>query len=456
MKNILTIILAAGKGSRMNSQLPKVLHKLADKPLLHHVYDRCAELENNSVTIVYGHGGELVKASLSHLKVNWLEQKQQLGTGHAVLQAYELINNDDTVLILYGDVPLLSQSSIACLLAKVNEKTVSLLTVTLDKPFGYGRIIRNQQGQVIKIVEEKDASSEEKAVHEVNTGIVAVHGKCLKKWLTQLFTNNAQHEYYLTDIFAMAVQDDCLIEVSQPEYVEEVLGVNDRLQLSELERFYQLNQAKILMKSGVTLKDSQRFDLRGVINSLGTDIEIDVNVVLSGQLSIGNNVSIGANTLISNSVIGDDVQILPNCIIENAVIGNSSRIGPFARIRPDTVLSDHVHIGNFVEIKKTTVGESSKINHLSYIGDAKVGAGVNIGAGTITCNYDGVNKFETIIGDGAFIGSDTQLIAPVKVGANATIGAGSTITKDTPEQQLTLSRSKQVSVVSWQRPIKKT
>ncbi|MFZ4503412.1 MAG: bifunctional UDP-N-acetylglucosamine diphosphorylase/glucosamine-1-phosphate N-acetyltransferase GlmU [Methylovulum sp.] len=456
MTKILTLILAAGKGTRMHSQLPKVLHKLAEKPLLQHVYDRCAELENNTITIVYGHGGDLVKDTLSHLNVNWIEQKQQLGTGHAVLQAYDAINNDDVVLILYGDVPLISQLSLRGLLATVNETTLSLLTVNLENPSGYGRIVRNQHGQVIRIVEEKDASPEQKTLHEVNTGIFAVQGGQLKKWLIQLSTDNAQQEYYLTDIIAMAVEEGCVIEVNQPECVQEVLGVNDRVQLSELERFYQITQAKALMKSGVSLKDPQRFDLRGIIKRLGTDIEIDVNVVLSGEISIGNNVSIGANTHISNSVIGDNVQILPNCIIENAIIGKFSRIGPFARIRPDTVLSDHVHIGNFVEIKKTTVGASSKINHLSYIGDACVGSNVNIGAGTITCNYDGVNKFETVIGDGAFIGSDTQLIAPVKVGAYATIGAGSTITKETPEHQLTLSRSKQVSVSGWQRPLKKT
>ena len=331
---------------------------------------------------------------------------------------------------------------------------MALLTVNLDNPTGYGRIVRDNAGKVTKIVEEKDASPEEKLIIEGNTGIMAVQGGRLKTWLAQLGNNNAQGEYYLTDVIEMAVADNIEVITSQPETVDEVLGVNNRVQLSHLERVYQLEQAQNLMEQGVTLLDPARFDLRGSIEALGIDIIIDVNVIIEGKNKIGNNVKIGANTQIKDSIIGDDVEILANCVLENAVVGVGSRVGPFARLRPETELADHVHIGNFVEIKKSTVATGSKINHLSYIGDTTVGSGVNIGAGTITCNYDGVNKFRTVIEDGAFIGSDTQLVAPVTIGKNATIGAGSSITKDTPENQLTLSRVKQISIAGWQRPIK--
>ncbi|MGZ8189739.1 MAG: bifunctional UDP-N-acetylglucosamine diphosphorylase/glucosamine-1-phosphate N-acetyltransferase GlmU [Methylococcaceae bacterium] len=452
---ITTIILAAGKGTRMHSDLPKVLHKIACRPLLEHVYDMSKQLANNSITIVYGHGAELVLETLKHLKANWVEQKQQLGTGHAVQQVTDLIADSDIVLILYGDVPLLKLSTVKLLISNVNDQSLALLTVNLEESTGYGRIIRNAVGGVTKIVEEKDASASEKLIKEVNTGIMAVQGVKLKKWLSQLNNSNAQGEYYLTDIIEMAVADKVVILTSQPETIDEVLGVNNRIQLSHLERVYQQEQANQLMEQGVTLKDPLRFDIRGSIDSLGQDIEIDVNVILMGKICIGNNVIIGANTQIKNSVIGDNVEILANCIIEDAVIGQGSRIGPFARLRPETVLGNDVHIGNFVEIKKSSVAENSKINHLSYIGDTTVGSKVNIGAGTITCNYDGVNKFKTIIEDGAFIGSDTQLVAPVTIGKNATIGAGSTITRDSPENQLTLSRVKQTSVTGWQRPVKK-
>jgi bifunctional UDP-N-acetylglucosamine pyrophosphorylase/glucosamine-1-phosphate N-acetyltransferase len=452
---IKTIILAAGKGTRMRSSLPKILHQIAGRPLLQHVYDMCRHLENNSIFCVIGHEAESVRESLKNLDTKWIEQQQQLGTGHAVQQVVREIDDDDTVLILYGDVPLLKLATVKCLIDKVNDNSLALLTVNIDKPFGYGRIVRDSSGKVIKIVEEKDASSDEKRITEVNTGILAVRGKKLKYWLSNLSNNNSQGEYYLTDIIEMAVADGIECITSQPQSEDEVLGVNNRIQLSHLERVYQLEQANELMERGVTLKDPARFDVRGIINSLGQDIEIDINVILEGTISLGNNVKIGANTLINNSVIADNVEILGNCVIEDAVIGKACRIGPFARIRPESELADNVHIGNFVEIKKSSIAAASKINHLSYIGDATVGSKVNIGAGTITCNYDGANKFRTVIEDGAFIGSDTQLIAPVTIGKNATIGAGSTITKDSPENQLTLSRVQQVSIAGWKRPQKK-
>lgn len=448
---ITTVILAAGKGTRMRSELPKVLHKIANRPLLQHVYDMSRHLENNRIKIVIGHGAELVTETLKGLDASWIEQKQQLGTGHAVQQVSDQIADDDTVLILYGDVPLLKLATVEQLLKNVNSESLALLTVNLENPTGYGRIVRDATGKVTKIVEQKDASDSEKLINEGNTGILAVHGDKLKQWLNRLGNNNAQGEYYLTDVIEMAVADGINIITSQAETEDEVLGVNDRLQLSHLERVYQQQQANELMEQGVTLIDPARFDLRGSIEQLGQDIEIDINVILEGRNSIGNNVRIGANTQIKNAIIGDNVEILANCIIEDAVIGDNSRIGPFARLRPESVLANDVHIGNFVEIKKSTVAQGSKINHLSYIGDSTVGSKVNIGAGTITCNYDGVNKFRTTIEDGAFIGSDTQLVAPVTVGKNATIGAGSTITRDCPENQLTLSRVKQFSLSGWQR-----
>ena len=451
---ITTVILAAGKGTRMRSELPKVLHKIANKSLLQHVYELSNQLSNNSINIVYGHGGELVKESLSELTANWVEQKQQLGTGHAVQQVADQIDAEDIVLILYGDVPLLKLTTVQKLITLVDTQAIALLTVKLENPTGYGRIIRDTDGKVLRIVEEKDASLTEKKITEGNTGILALQGAALKGWLNQLGNNNAQGEYYLTDVIEMAVTDGYTVNTLLVDTEDEVLGVNNRQQLSHLERVYQKEQAETLMEQGVTLMDPARFDIRGEVTHLGIDVTIDVNVVLEGNISLGNNVKIGPNTVIKDSVIADDVEILANCVIENAIVGQGSRVGPYARLRPETVLADHVHIGNFVEIKKSTIATGSKVNHLSYIGDSTVGSQVNIGAGTITCNYDGVNKFRTVIEDGAFIGSDTQLVAPVTIGKNATIGAGSTITKDSPEHQLTLSRSKQMTIAGWQRPVK--
>jgi bifunctional UDP-N-acetylglucosamine pyrophosphorylase/glucosamine-1-phosphate N-acetyltransferase len=449
------IILAAGQGTRMRSAIPKILHKVAHKSLLEHVHGLASSLEAKKISVIYGHGGEQVLATLSHLDVTWAEQEQQLGTGHAVMQVADDIGDDSTVLILYGDVPLLRKETVERLLPSAEAGSLGLLTVNLADPHGYGRIVRDETGRVLRIVEEKDATPAERAIAEGNTGILAVNGRRLKNWLNRLENNNAQGEYYLTDIIALAVADGVPVETAQPADMDEVLGVNNREQLAHLERAYQKALAEKLMREGVTLRDPARFDIRGEIESIGRDVEIDVNVILEGKIRIGDRVRIGPNTLIRDSEIGDGVEIFANSVIEHAVIGRGSHVGPFARIRPDTRLGEEVHIGNFVEVKKSSIASRSKANHLSYIGDSVVGSGVNIGAGTITCNYDGANKHQTIIEDGVFIGSDTQLVAPVRVGKNATIGAGSTITRDAPENALTLSRVKQVTIDGWQRPTKK-
>jgi len=452
--NLSVVILAAGQGTRMRSNIPKVLHPLGGQSLLGHVVGTAHELKAVAIYVVVGHGGGQVRDTLAAFDVKWVEQTQQLGTGHAVAQAVPMIPADHMLLVLYGDVPLISAATLRRLLAAAGSGALGLLTAHLVDPNGYGRIIRNDQGDVIAIVEHKDAGAEQLDINEVNTGMLAVQAGRLRHWVARLDNKNSQGEFYLTDVIAMAVQDGVPIKTVHPAAIAEIMGVNNKAQLAELERVYQAHQAARLMESGVTLRDPARFDIRGEVTA-GRDVSIDVNVVCAGKVVIGNDVVIGANSYLRDVTIGDGAVIQPNSVIEEAEIGAGCRIGPFARIRPGTKLAADAHIGNFVEIKKTTVGEHSKINHLSYVGDATVGSRVNIGAGTITCNYDGANKHRTVIEDDAFIGSDTQLVAPVTVGAGATIGAGSTITKDTPPGELTLSRAPQQTRKGWKRPVKK-
>jgi len=447
------VILAAGKGTRMRSALPKVLHKIADKPLVEHVINTAQELNAGKVFGVFGHGGELVPSTLSHLEVTWVEQAEQLGTGHAVDQVSHLID-DGMVLVLYGDVPLITAPTLTALLelaAKPN--SMGLLTAKLENPTGYGRIVRNDNNVVQKIVEQKDASDDELKIDEINTGILCADAKQLTKWLDNLENNNAQGEYYLTDIIEMAVNEGTTVQTHIVSELWEVEGVNSKTQLAELERKHQRNIADDLLVQGVTLKDPTRIDVRGSL-SVGMDVEIDVNVIFEGNVVLGNNVSIAANCIIKNSTIADGSTIHPNSLIEESTVGKSCHIGPYARLRPETVLASKVRIGNFVEIKKANIADNSKVNHLSYVGDTNMGSNVNIGAGTITCNYDGANKHLTEIGNDVFIGSDSQLVAPVKIGDGATIGAGSTITKDVPKAKLALSRNTQSVVSGWKRPIK--
>ena len=446
------VILAAGQGTRMKSSLPKVLHPLAGIPLVQHVINTSKELKPKFINVVYGHGGELVQKQINEPAINWVLQEEQLGTGHAVAQVSDYLNDDELVLILYGDVPLINIDTLADLLNQASDG-ISLLTAHLDIPQGYGRIVRDVSGRVKNITEEKDATDDIKKIHEVNTGILAVKANLLKNWLNKLDNNNAQKEFYLTDVIAMAVKDNFTVHTTQPENEFEVMGINNRIQLSELERHYQKEQANKLMAGGITLADPMRVDIRGKINH-GRDIFIDVNAIFEGNVSIGNNVSIGANCVIKNSSIADDVEILPMSILDNAVVGAGSKVGPFARLRPGAELSENTHIGNFVEIKKSFIDIGSKVNHLTYIGDSTVGKNVNIGAGTITCNYDGANKHQTIIEDDVFVGSATQLIAPVKIGKNSTIGAGSTITTDVAEDELAITRAKQKNIQGWKRPTK--
>lgn len=448
------VILAAGKGTRMRSSLPKVLHKVAHKPMVQHVIDTAVTLNPAQVHVVFGHGGEVLKQQLQGQSLNFVEQAQQLGTGHAVQQVIPHLGDDETVLILYGDVPLTRAETLSNLLAQTQHSPLALLTVTLPDPHGYGRIVRNSQGAVIGIVEHKDATAEQLLIDEVNTGIMAVHSGALKRWLAQLTNDNAQGEYYLTDIVAMAAAEGVAIQTAHPQDIPEVEGANNRVQLAGLERAYQARQADQLMLEGATLMDPARVDVRGAV-SVGADVVIDVNVIFEGNVVLGDGVVIENNCLIRNSRIGAGTRIKANSVIEDAQIAERCAIGPFARIRPGTELADEVHVGNFVEIKKTRMGQGSKASHLTYLGDAKIGAAVNIGAGTITCNYDGVNKFITEIDDGAFIGSNSSLVAPVRIGKQATVGAGSTVTKDIEDNQLAIARGKQRNIEGWQRPIKK-
>lgn len=453
MSRIAAVILAAGQGTRMRSARPKVLHPLAGRPMLEHVVETATTLEPESIHVVYGHGGEQVPQQLQQLDVNWVMQAEQLGTGHAVEQALPALDGEEIVLVLYGDVPLIQSETLQQLLSAAERSGFSLLTVTLQNPMGYGRIVRDAEGSVARIVEQRDATAEELQLSEVNTGIMALSAARLRGWIGALENNNAQGEFYLTDIVEMAVADGVTVEAVNAPSEAEVQGVNDRLQLAQLERIYQRQRAEQLMREGVTLLDPSRFDLRGTLEC-GEDVTIDINVIFEGSVKLGEGVRIGANCHIKDTVIKAGTEVLPNCVIESAKIGAESRIGPFARIRPGTELIGINHVGNFVEIKNSRVDARSKINHLAYVGDSTIGARVNVGAGVITCNYDGVNKYRTIIGDDAFIGSDTQLVAPVEVEAGATIGAGSTIAKRAPAGQLTLSRSKQVTLKGWKRPLK--
>lgn len=448
------VILAAGKGTRMRSKLPKVLHQLAGKPMVGHVIDTAKKIQAGAIHVVIGHGAEQVQQNFADADLHWAIQSEQLGTGHAVAQAMPAVKADSIVLIAYGDVPLVTAETLSALVDAANEDTLSLLTVYLDNPTGYGRIVR-ESGVITAIVEQKDANEEQLLINEVNTGILAVSAAKLNQWLPALSSNNAQGEYYLTDIIAMAVKDGMTVTAQHPQSAMEVEGANNRLQVAGLERFYQQQQAERLMTEGATLADPARIDIRGDL-TIGQDIFIDVNCVFIGDVTIADDVTIGPNCVIENSTIGKGTVIKANSILENATVAENCDVGPFARLRPGSVLADKAKVGNFVETKKANIGEGSKVNHLTYIGDSNIGKGVNVGAGTITCNYDGVNKSTTNIGDGAFIGSNSSLVAPVNIGSNATVGAGSTISSDVADNQLGVARGKQKNLDSWKRPTKKS
>ena len=447
------VILAAGQGKRMKSNLPKVLQPLAGVPLLGHVVSRARSLAPSSIHVVYGHGGDAVRAALAKENIQWALQGEQLGTGHAVMQAMPAVADDELVLVLYGDVPLIQPATLRQLIDAAGAKAMSLLTVVLDDPNGYGRIVR-KSGAIQKIVEQKDASKAQLKIREGNSGIMAVPAKLMRKWLGKLKNANAQGEYYLTDIIAMAVKDKVKVTPLIAPTIAEVLGVNDKVQLAELEALHRAERARELMIAGATLADPDRIDIRGDV-SVGRDVFFDANVLLEGKVMLGDRVHVGPNVVLRDVVIGAGSVIHPNSVLEQSELGAGCIIGPYARVRPGSKLGENVHIGNFVELKKAQIADGSKANHLTYIGDAVIGKGVNVGAGTITCNYDGVNKFTTTIEDGAFIGSGNMLVAPVRIGKNATTGAGSTITKDAPDGQLTLSRGKQMTLEGWKRPEKK-
>ena len=447
------IVLAAGQGKRMRSVLPKVLQPLAAKPMLGHVLDTARALEARRIVVVYGHGGEVVREALDAPDLAWARQDPPQGTGHAVQQAMPLVEDGDTALILYGDVPLIGVPTLQRLMAAAGDRQMALLTVHMADPTGYGRILRDAAGQVTRIVEEKDATPDERRVTEVNTGILAAPVERLRHWLANLKNDNAQGEYYLTDIIAMAVAEGIQVITTQPDAFEETLGVNNKTQLAELERIHQRNIARRLTDAGVTVIDPARLDVRGQL-ICGRDVEIDINCVFEGRVELGDGVRIGPNCVIRNATLGAGTKVAAFSQIEDTVMGEACVIGPYARTRPGTVLGADVHLGNFVEVKNSNISDHSKANHLAYVGDADIGKRVNVGAGTITCNYDGANKFRTIIEDDVFIGSDTQLVAPVRVGRGATLGAGTTLSKDAPAEQLTVSRAKQVSVEGWKRPVK--
>ncbi|KGF64308.1 bifunctional UDP-N-acetylglucosamine diphosphorylase/glucosamine-1-phosphate N-acetyltransferase GlmU [Pseudomonas lutea] len=446
------VILAAGQGTRMRSALPKVLHPVAGNSMLGHVIHSARQLSPDSIHVVIGHGGEQVRKQLASNDLNFVVQDKQLGTGHAVAQALPVLNAE-TVLILYGDVPLIKVETLNRLLTLVNDQQLGLLTVTLDNPTGYGRIVRDNQQRVCAIVEHKDATETQKAIKEGNTGILAVPGRRLADWLGRLSNSNAQGEYYLTDVIAMAVGDGLVVATAQPEDAMEVQGANDRKQLAELERHYQQGEARRLMALGVTLRDPARFDVRGDV-TVGQDVVIDVNVILEGRVIIEDDVSIGPNCVIKDSTLRRGAVITANSHIDGAVIGEGADVGPFARLRPGSVLDARAHVGNFVELKNAHLGEGAKAGHLTYLGDAVIGARTNIGAGTITCNYDGANKHQTVMGEDVFIGSNNSLVAPVTIATGASTAAGSTINQDVPAEQLAVARARQRNIEGWKRPVK--
>lgn len=446
------IILAAGKGTRMRSHLPKVLQPLAGRPLLGHVIQTAKQLNANNIITIFGHGGAQVQQQFQQENIQWVEQTEQLGTGHAVQMTLPVLPHDGLSLILYGDVPLVRQQTLEKLLAVSSTTGIGMITLRVEDPTGYGRIIR-ESDKIQAIVEHKDASEQQRQIQEINTGIYCVSNQKLHEWLPKLSNNNAQGEYYLTDIVAMAVADGLEITSIQPDLAFEVEGVNDRLQLAALEREFQLQQAKSLMQQGVTLTDPSRFDLRGTLK-IGQDVRIDINVIIEGNCELGDFVEIGAGCVLKNTKIAAGTKVQPYSIFEDAVVGENTQIGPFARLRPGAHLAAEVHIGNFVEVKNTSIGVGSKANHFTYLGDAEVGAGSNIGAGTITCNYDGANKHKTVIGDATFIGSNSSLVAPVSIGDGATVGAGSVITRNVPENTLAFERAQQIEKANYQRPQK--
>jgi len=453
MQSLDVVILAAGKGTRMHSARPKVLHALGGKPLLQHVVDTARKLGAGGIEVVIGHEAERIEQALAGQALHFVRQERQLGTGHAVLQALPGLNAQALALILYGDVPLVREATLREFLQLPDANSMAVLTCRVADPTGLGRIVRDDDGAICRIVEEKDASAAERGIEEINSGIMAVPVALLQRWLPRIEANNAQREYYLTDLVGLALADDCRVHTLCCEDEVEITGVNNRVQLAQLERRYQARRAEALMLAGVTLRDPARIDLRGELEA-GVDTEIDVNVIVEGVVSLGDGVHIGPNCVLKNCRIGAGSRIDANCVVEDAQIGEACSIGPFARIRPGTVLEQAAKIGNFVEIKNAHVGHHSKVNHLSYVGDSELGSEVNIGAGTITCNYDGVNKARTIIGDKVFIGSNTALVAPVNVASGATVAAGSVITENVGQEQLAVARGRQRNIDGWKRPVK--